>query len=285
MLAGRPFRVVCFLLWRRRRPIIWNVTRFRSDRKTPLQTTESAEPRLHPMAPEPAVSSPSAVPGAGEPPARVPLWQRLFGLALAGLGGMATLALLLVFAVVAFVTGHAVLGSVLLALLLLAGGGVTYLGVRTARRGVQQGRRQFRRVQEGVGLVQEQVQHQAARRELARLWNRFGTQLPAEVRPALRAAITATDEALGAVDADMPGRERYEVQQAALQDLPALLELHSRSGGDPAELSRLLALIENRMRQVTAQAVQEQAHEAAVQREYLNSKYAADLLNPDRENL
>ena len=129
------------------------------------------------------------------------------------------------------------------------------------------------------------MQHQAARRELARLWNRFGTQLPAEVRPALRAAITATDEALGAVDADMPGRERYEVQQAALQDLPALLELHSRSGGDPAELSRLLALIENRMRQVTAQAVQEQAHEAAVQREYLNSKYAADLLNPDRENL
>ncbi|MDO4264598.1 MAG: hypothetical protein Q4C67_10415 [Deinococcus sp.] len=262
------------------------MTRFRPDRKTPPQTTaESVEPRLRTMVPEPSASAPPPMAGAGEPPARVPLLQRLFGLALAGLGGLATLALLLLFAVVAFLSGHGALGGVLLALLLLAGLGLTYLGVRTARQGVQQGRRQLRRVQEDIGQAQEQVQHQAARRELAALWDRFGTHLPAEVRPALRATITATDAALIAVADDPLGRERYEVQQAATQDLPALLELHRRSDGDAAQLRQSLGLIEARMRRIAVQAQEEQEREAAVQREYLNGKYAADLLDSDRQSL
>ncbi|GHG01031.1 hypothetical protein GCM10017783_11540 [Deinococcus piscis] len=191
------------------------------------------------------------------------------------------LSLLFIFAVVAFVTGFWGLGVLLLALLLLAAVGIAYFGLQTARRGVRQGQQQLQRVQGELGQVQEQAQQQAARRELARLWNRFAPQLPAEARPALRATITAADRALNAVDDELPGRERYEVQQAATQDLPALLELHQRSGGNTAELLQSLALIEQRMRQIAVQLQEERRREAAAQREYLNSKYAGDLLDSD----
>lgn len=191
------------------------------------------------------------------------------------------LSLLFIFAVVSFVTGFWGLGVILLALLLMSATGIAYFGVQTARRGVRQGQQQLARVQGELGQLQDQAQHQAARRELARLWNRVAPQLPAEVRPALRSAITAVDGALSAVDDDVPSRERYEVQQAATQDLPDLLNLHLRSAGDPAELRDSLALIERRMRHITARLSEERQREAAAQREYLTSKYSDDLLDSE----
>lgn len=210
--------------------------------------------------------------------------QRAFGVALAGAAGLVIMSLLFVFSLVAFVTGYGTVGTVLLALLLLAALGTAYFGVQTARRSLKTGQQQLQRVQQRVGDAQEQVQQQSARRELVRLWTRYGTRLPPQVRPALRGAITATDEALKAVEGEL-GRERYEAQQAATRDLPELLDLYSRVGNDSAELAELersLALIEQRMRQIAAYITAEQQREFAVRREYLNDKYAEDLLDPDR---
>lgn len=226
-------------------------------------------PRVQPMAPEP----PSAVPTAGPS-----LLQRVLGWALAGVAGFFTLGLLLVFAVLAFVLGNHILGSILLLLLLLGGISGAVLGVRTAQRGLQQGRTPPGRVQQQIGAVQEQVRDETTRRDLLRLWEHYSSRIPNEVRPALRSALASADEALQAVD-DPLSRERYEVQQAASHDLPELLAAYTRSGGDSAALMHSLELIDRRLRQLTVQAEQERQREFEVRREYISGKYAADPLD------
>ena len=64
------------------------------------------------------------------------------------------------------------------------------------------------------------------------------------------------------------------------RDLPDLLALYERSGGaDPKELQRALDLMAQRLERITKQLKDEQQREFQVRREYLEGKYASDLLD------
>lgn len=238
--------------------------------------TRSSDPQVQPMAPEP---QPHLHPNAaGNRSAGPSLLQRILGLALAGIAGFFTLGLLLIFAVLAFITGHPLIGSLLLGLLLLAGVGVAFFGLRTAQRGLTRGSRDSGEVPQ-ANAAREQVQDESARRELLRLWEKYNHRIPAEARPALRAAIASADEALVAFANEPLSRERYEVQQAATHDLPDLLDVYARSGSDPAALAEALGLIDRRLRQLVQQAEAERQREFAARREYISGKYASDPLD------
>ncbi|MFC6616948.1 hypothetical protein [Deinococcus radiophilus] len=187
------------------------------------------------------------------------------------MAGIAALGLLLIFSVVAFVTGHGALGAALLALTLLVVLVIGYLGLQTAQRGVRQGRRRAAEVREDLNLDRASLEQRGAERDLIRLLNRHESRLPATSRPQLRATVSAMHAAMQATRGEL-GREAYEVRQAAQEDLPRLLELAGPE--QQADLAEALGLIERRMGQIADEQRQRQRRDYDTQREYLRGKYA-----------
>ncbi|MFC6591513.1 hypothetical protein ACFP81_05460 [Deinococcus lacus] len=111
--------------------------------------------------------------------------------------------------------------------------------------------------------------------DLLALWRRYQSTLPAEFHPALRATLASAIDA-ARLCADQPGRDAYDVQQAAAEDLPALLSLYAESPRGDSEqrlLLEQLALIEQHMSRIVREHREAQAGALAAQSEYLRSKY------------
>ena len=236
------------------------VTRPRQSR--PVSHLQTAEPAgLRPMAPEPV--------------RRASALERVLGYAAAGAAGFVLISLLAVASLVSLLLGYGGLSAALFAALLLLLGGAVVASVRVAQQGLRR-----RAAPASVPAQVAVPDPAAARRELVRL-QRYAARLPLEARPALQAALAAADEALAAAAPDPLSRDYYEAHQAAMHDLPQLLELYTRSGGALEDLTSSLELIAAHLRGITARLQEERRRAFRAQQEYLGSKYAADPLEGD----
>ncbi len=110
--------------------------------------------------------------------------------------------------------------------------------------------------------------------------------LPKTVRGNLHNTIIATRDALRASTHEQTlSRETFDVQQAARQDIPELLEVYKASPKtlqSDLELSQQLRLIENRMQRVIQTRATEQQRALKAHGKYLESKYQPEY-QPEEE--
>ncbi|WP_034385225.1 hypothetical protein [Deinococcus sp. YIM 77859] len=110
--------------------------------------------------------------------------------------------------------------------------------------------------------------------------------LPAAGRAALHATVIATRDALRATAEDAAlGRDAFDAQQAAREDLPELLRTYRAAPHTP-ETERLLlgqlTLIERRMKEITRERQERQLRALEAQHRYLESKYGERGETPPR---
>lgn len=198
----------------------------------------------------------------------------LLGLSVLGFG---LLVVLMVVLGIGVANGSAVAGWLLLVAVLLALGGLVWVG-----------RRAFGLLSppQVTPPLYDPATVPEGEQTLLALLHRHERALPPATAQVFRETVIATRDALRATaDAQTLSREAFDARQAAREDLPELLRTYRSlppSTHSDGQLLEQLTLIRERMEEVTVRSAASQERRLEAQKAYLEEKYGQESGGPEK---